>query len=231
MSLRKEYRHPELGLIRIIVNRRAKRIIMRADEGVILVTIPPFAIGKDVESALLKFGDKLKEAQGTKIKNIDLQYTIGDGVFRIKLQEYKGDNFMWVYNNSVATLMCPDKTDFKEKQLWLKKVVVNAVFEEAKRTLPLRLECLAQKHGFEYAHCSVRNSVTRWGSCSGKGNISLSIYLVLLPDELIDYVILHELCHTVEMNHGERFWAILDELCKGRAKEIRRNLKRYTPGV
>jgi predicted metal-dependent hydrolase len=109
--------------------------------------------------------------------------------------------------------MCPEKTDYNARQEWLRKVIVNAIHEEAKRFLPPRLRELAEKHGFKYSQCSVRNSHSRWGSCSGKGNISLSIYLVLLTEELIDYVLLHELCHTVEMNHGERFWAILDKTC------------------
>lgn len=138
---------------------------------------------------------------------------------------------MWVHNGSVITLMCPEATDYGEKQEWLRKVIVNAVTDEAKRVLPSRLKSLAEKHGFRYSNCSVRNSHSRWGSCSGQGNISLSIYLVLLPDELIDYVLLHELCHTIEMNHSERFWTLLDKQCRGRAKDIRHKLKRHSPGI
>lgn len=229
--MEKEFQHPDFGLIRIAVNRRARRIVMRACEGHIRVTVPPFATGRDVERALAKYGSRLKEIQATKIQLIDSQYGIGGEKFRINIQEYKGDNFMWVHNGAIATLMCPEDTDYEKRQEWLRRVITNAVHEEAKSKLPLRLEMLAVEHGFKYAGCSVRNSHTRWGSCSGKGNISLSIYLVLLDDELIDYVLLHELCHTVEMNHGERFWGMLDNLCKGKSKELRGKLKKHTPGI
>lgn len=231
MFLDKEFEHPEWGLIKVTVNRRARRIIMRADDDGIRVTIPPYATNKDIERALAIHGSKLKEIQARKVKIIDSQYCIGDGNFRINIQEYKGEKFMWVHSNSAATLMCPESTDYNGKQTWLRKVIINEIHEEAKRVLPPRLEMLADKHGFKYSCCSVRNSHSRWGSCSGRGNISLSIYLVLLTDELIDYVLLHELCHTIEMNHGEHFWALLDKVCKCNSKEIRLKLKKHTPDI
>lgn len=225
------FEHPEWGTIRICVNRRARRIIMRADEDGIRVTVPPYATYKDIERALAIHGDKLKEIQTRKVNFIDHQYRKGEGRFRIEIQEYKADMFMWVHNEGTATLMCPEGTDYGSKQEWLRKAITNIIHEEARRSLPQRLELLAEKHGFKYSNCSVRNSHSRWGSCSGRGNISLSIYLVLLTDEFIDYVLLHELCHTVEMNHGERFWAILDRVCGRSSKEIRRKLKKHTPDI
>ena len=92
------YRHPELGEIKIVVNRRARRIIMRAGNDGIKVTVPPFATHGDIEKALAKHGDRLKEIQATKSRTIGPQYSTGNGNFRIELQEYKGDKFMWVHN-------------------------------------------------------------------------------------------------------------------------------------
>ena len=231
MFLKSEYRHPMLGVIRITVNRRARRIIMRAEQDGIRITIPPLATRKDIEKALAEHGDKLKEIQTKKRRVIDSQYRVGDGNFCIEIQEYKGTKFMWIDNNSKHTLMCPENTDYGDKQAWLRKVITNTIHSQARKVLPPRLEALAIEHGFKYNECSVRNSHSRWGSCSGKGNINLSIYLVLLPEELIDYVLLHELCHTVEMNHGEHFWEILDSVCKGNSKRIRARLKKYSPDI
>lgn len=231
MPVKQEFMHPEWGLIKIAVNRRARQIIMRAKKECIHLTVPVFATQKDIERALAMHGNKLKAQQAANTRTILPGYTVGNGKFRIEVQEYKGEKFMWVENGSSRLLMCPEHTVYHDIQEWLKRVMTNAIHEQAKKVLPQRLEQLAKEHGFKYNYCSVRNSHSRWGSCSGKGNISLSIYLVLLTDELIDYVLLHELCHTVEMNHGERFWEILDKVCRSNSKKIRNKLKRYTPEI
>lgn len=79
------------------------------------------------------------------------------------------------------------------------------------RMLVRRLEALAAEHGFRYNRVTVRAQRTRWGSCSEQNNLSLNVKLARLPDELIDYVLLHELVHTRVKNHGRPFW---DELEK-----------------
>ena len=97
---------------------------------------------------------------------------------------------------------------------------------KARRAIIARLEELAREHGFCYGRVSVRNQKTRWGSCSSEGNINLNVNLVRLPEELRDYVLLHELVHTRIINHSARFWAELDRYV-GDAKGLRRRLKEH----
>ena len=97
---------------------------------------------------------------------------------------------------------------------------------KAKRKLSRRLKYLADKHGFTYNRAFIRNQRTRWGSCSHKNDISLNMKLVRLPDELMDYVILHELTHTRCKNHSSEFWAELDRLV-GNGKGMDAQLKAY----
>ena len=98
----------------------------------------------------------------------------------------------------------------------------------AKADLPGRIARLAETAGLRYEKLSIRASRTKWGSCSGRNHISLSLYLMTLPEVLRDFVILHELCHTVHHNHSPRFHALLDRLTGGREKELARELRRYT---
>jgi len=97
----------------------------------------------------------------------------------------------------------------------------------AKIKLVNRLANLAEKHGFTYNRVTIRSQKTRWGSCSAKNNISLNIKLAKLPDELMEYVILHELVHTRVKNHSPLFWQELDKFVPN-AKQMRKRLKQYS---
>lgn len=103
---------------------------------------------------------------------------------------------------------------------------------EAVNTIINRLEEMAKTHNFNYAKASIRNQKTKWGSCSAKNNISLNINLARLPEQLRDYVILHELVHTRFKNHSKKFWAELDKFVDGKAKELSKKLKKHRlPGT
>ena len=102
---------------------------------------------------------------------------------------------------------------------------------EAKAWLVPRLAQLASEHGFSYNKVFIKNNVSNWGSCSTKGNINLNMQLMRLPEELRDYVMLHELCHLKQLNHGPEFHALLDTLCGGREMELRRQLRQYHIGA
>ncbi len=97
---------------------------------------------------------------------------------------------------------------------------------KARIILATRLTQLAKEHGFTYNRFFLRNQKTRWGTCSGKNNISLNMNLIRLPLELQDYVILHELAHIKHKNHSKRFWAYLNKFV-GDAKMLRKKMKNY----
>ena len=98
---------------------------------------------------------------------------------------------------------------------------------EARKKLTHRLNELSRQYGFTYNRVFIRNQKTRWGSCSAKNNISLNMQLLRLPQDLIDYVILHELVHTREKNHSKTFWAELNKFV-GDTGELRSRLKKYS---
>ncbi len=78
--------------------------------------------------------------------------------------------------------------------------------------IPKRVSYFAKQIGIAYGKITIRNQKTRWGSCSSKGNLNFNCLLMLTPPKVIDYVIVHELCHRKEMNHSKAFWAEIEKV-------------------
>ncbi len=133
------------------------------------------------------------------------------------------------------------RTDWIQRHLYMmkqyekeNKVISDASVDidraKAKRKLTRRLKHLAGKHGFTYNRVFIRNQKTRWGSCSHKNNISLNMKIIRLPEELMDYVILHELTHILVKDHSNDFWAELNRLV-GNGKSMASRLREYGVGL
>lgn len=83
---------------------------------------------------------------------------------------------------------------------------------QAMTLIPQKVRYYAQIIGVTYGRITIRNQRTRWGSCSGKGNLNFNCLLLLMPEEVLDYVVVHELCHRKEMNHSARFWEEVEKI-------------------
>lgn len=98
--------------------------------------------------------------------------------------------------------------------------------KEARVLLAERTRHFAKRYGFRYGTIRIRNQKSRWGSCTKAGNLSFNFRLLYLPPELRDYVIMHELCHTVEHNHSTRFWDLVRQAMP-ECLELRKRLRSY----
>lgn len=96
-----------------------------------------------------------------------------------------------------------------EAQKAIRRACEKALSQEAERLLPQRLETLSKQHGINYASCTTKKLKSRWGACDNRSNLSFNIYLMQLDWSLIDYVICHELAHTIHHNHQEEFWRLV----------------------
>ena len=108
------------------------------------------------------------------------------------------------------------------EKLTREKVI--ALAEEALKIIPARVEYFAKVIGVTYGKITIRNQKTRWGSCSSKGNLNFNCLLMLAPPEVLDYVVVHELCHRKQMNHSKAFWLEVEKVLPD-YKEARKWLK------
>ena len=89
---------------------------------------------------------------------------------------------------------------------------IKALGQLALERIPPRVQAWAARVGVSYGRITIRSQRTRWGSCSSKGNLNFNCLLMCCPDAVVDYVIVHELCHRKEMNHSPRFWAEVERV-------------------
>lgn len=82
----------------------------------------------------------------------------------------------------------------------------------ALKIIPVKVKYFAGVMNVNYGRITIRNQKTRWGSCSAKKNLNFNCLLMLAPDEVVDYVVVHELCHLIEMNHSKKFWAQVEQV-------------------
>ncbi|MGD0284538.1 MAG: SprT family zinc-dependent metalloprotease [Candidatus Saccharimonadales bacterium] len=109
-----------------------------------------------------------------------------------------------------------------------RRACIRALQREAQNLLPQRLRLLADNHSFAYQKVNTRHLKSRWGSCNQDNEISLNIFLMQLPWQLIDYVLLHELAHTRVHNHSPEYWDVLRQNLPN-AKQLRREMRKYHP--
>ena len=220
----------ELGLIVVRKNMRAKHYSLRVVEGKIIATIPRGGTEREmlsfIDSKRARLLDMLTKNRKRPVLNENCH--LQTHTFELHIFRTQRTNIYVSLKEGTLHIACPEETNFNSEKvqqtLWA--IVTKAVQVEALRILPSRLGMLASLHGFKYTGVTVRKTRTRWGSCSSKKQINLSISLMFLPEYLIDYVLLHELCHTVEMNHSQRFWALMDKVTNGSAQLFRKELRK-----
>lgn len=224
----------DLGKIEFIRSTKAHRMIIRINADGLRVSLPLNSTEADAIQFITKNKQKiLKRQEAIQAKRTDFTISFDKEIqthtFCIHFVAAKRETVFFQLKNDVLRIEIPHSVDIQSDNL--QKTVWSGINyflkKEAKRILPARVHFLANQHKFTISDVKIQSSRTRWGSCSNKQNINLSFYLMLLPSHLIDYVILHELCHTVEMNHSDRFWKLMDEVTDGKTDALRKEIKRY----
>ena len=104
---------------------------------------------------------------------------------------------------------------------YLSRKEIQKLAEKALEYIPKRVSYFAKQIGVTYGRITIRNQKTRWGSCSSKGNLNFNCLVILTPLEVIDYVVVHELCHRKEMNHSKAFWAEVEKVLPNYKEQVK----------
>jgi len=220
------------------MSARSLRITVRPHDGV-LVTCPFYisfqTAGRFVEDKIgwiRKQQERLNRVEKRIVRyNEDTEFRTRDHVLSIGTHEKS--TIKAIVRNGIIRINYPAHADVGDERI--QRVIrraIHAVLKiEAVKYLPGLTDRLAREHGFKYDQVTVRNNKTRWGSCSARNRISLNIHLVRIPQHLQEYVVLHELCHTVHRHHQKPFWQLLDRITDGRARKLDRELNDYSPAI
>lgn len=218
----------QIGSVNFIKNRRSKNIKIRVkpDQSV-HVSFPFYVSTSEVSRFVMKSINWITDQQQkfeTKKSKIEVRQ------FRTKLHSIlivAGTENKTKVNFTEIEIRLADLNSDSSRS-YLENVMVGIYRFEAKKLLTPKLNELAQKHGFQINKITIRNNKRNWGSCSSKNNISLNLQMMKLPDELIEYILLHELVHTRIKNHGPKFWEKLDELTNLRARELSKQVRKFS---
>jgi predicted metal-dependent hydrolase len=226
----------DFGKIEYVISSRAERIRVRILVDGLKVTLPKYATQeqalqfiRDHHEKILSKQEKIKKTKNHNTTFLSENTELKTLTFTVILRRIERKDIYFSLKSGVLTIEFPHQMDITTKisqeHCW--NGINYFLRKEAKRLLPERTSHLAAKFGFNFTDIKIQSSKSRWGSCSQQKSINLSFYLMLVPAHLIEYVILHELCHTREMNHGDKFWKLMDKVTDGKSKLLRQELKKY----
>ncbi len=222
-NIEKTYNHEKLGLITVVWKNNIRNVRMSFKRERLTITAP---VGYSLESIIRLINENEKklfsfikrhESRREDI-SIDENFTLDThfAILHIALTNVSISKLKKVKSGDKDELLLemPLNTDFTspETRTIIKEASIAMLRYEAKNRLPLIVKEVADANGFKYSGIKINSAQTRWGSCSSKGSLNFSLFLMLMPLHLIRSVVVHELCHTEYMNHGPNFWALFDKV-------------------
>ena len=224
----------EFGEIKIRKNKLARSVKLSVGvDGSLRASIPYYSPEFAVRRLINGNRDEIRKMLATH--NAKNSYQDGDLIGKthtLFLRKFSGEEIKISNEGNQILVQIPQELAFENQlvQSEIRKTVSKILRKQAKAYLPRRIDFLAEKYGFSFEKLRFSHTGTRWGSCSSSGTISLNIALMNLPHHLIDYVIIHELCHTRQMNHSSKFWQEVEKYCPDYKKYVQ-EIKQFSPTI
>lgn len=227
----KFYKIEGVGKVCLTRRKGSNRITMRVKpDGLVRVNYPLHATQNEVIGFIKKNADWIRTQQNKQENQIQ-KYALGQSILIrdtvIKIVGIEKGKLQAGIKGHEVILTVPSELNINSEhvQQFVYYIIVETCRLQAKLYLPNRVKQLAMENGFHFEKVFIKNLKSKWGSCSSQKNINLNLHLMRIPDHLIDYIILHELSHTCEMNHGPSFWALLNKVTNGKARELDKAMK------
>ena len=224
----------EFGEIKIRKNKLARSVKLSVGvDGSLRASIPYYSPEFAVRRLVNGNRDEIRKMLATH--NAKNSYQDGDLIGKthtLFLRKFSGEEIKISNEGNQILVQIPQELAFENQlvQSEIRKTVSKILRKQAKAYLPRRIDFLVEKYGFSFEKLRFSHTGTRWGSCSSSGTISLNIALMNLPHHLIDYVIIHELCHTRQMNHSSKFWQEVEKYCPDYKKYVQ-EIKQFSPSI
>lgn len=218
MTNSKNYDHPALGTVLFVKRKGQKSLRIRIKPNSIVVSMPPYTpytVGLRFLNTKI---DWVKEHQASHSEILSGMH----------IGKYHRLSFTESTKNS--SRIHEGEIHVTGSEEYARKTIIRALKKEAETLITQRCIDLASHTHLYFNNLKFKHMTSRWGSCSSDKKLTFSVLLIQLPWHLIDYVIIHELCHTAHMNHSANFWKLVEEHCHD-YKDRRKLLKKYQPQI
>lgn len=232
----KTYHTTTLGNIEVCKHHNSKKLAIKLKPGEIPKVIIPklmtfemgFKFALEKEDWILKHTLLLNKTEPIKLFDETAGYNTR--FQNISIAKHPKPIIQIKKNNNEVTIYIPETEDVHATKIQdsIKNIIIEILRMEAKKHLSPRIIELAKIYDFSFNKVYIKNLKSRWGSCSAQNNINLNLHLIRLPEYLSDFIILHELCHTIHKNHGLHFHDLLNKITGGNEKPLNKELKKYS---
>ncbi|MBN2601378.1 MAG: M48 family metallopeptidase [Candidatus Marinimicrobia bacterium] len=228
----------DIGTVEFVASKRARRLNISIRHNHSIRVAVPFGISlqnayKFVDDHLDWIKNALQHVRRIEIirqPRFDSSFRTRD--HQLVLQIHDKQYFSYQISTENITVYYPATVNAEDDnvQKIILKAVIETFREEAKQYMPDRVALLANRFGFKFNRVFIKNLKSRWGSCSARNNINLNLQLMRFDDDVIDYLILHELLHIRIKNHSRDFWQALEKIYP-RFRDAREILKSAKPYI
>ncbi len=210
----------------IVRSKRKSLSIMIAVGGKVTVKIPIRATKADVIRLLENKGDWIYDAYKKQVLRERKGIEVREGAILPYLDQTFRLHVVFNPTRQAANISIKDNVQHLqgfEEVLVIETPLTEPNFliecleawykKNARKIITMKVEQYAKSMGVTYGRISIRSQKSRWGSCSSAGNLNFNWHLIMMPSKILEYVVIHELAHRMEMNHSKRFWEIVSKFC------------------